>query len=166
MTKRSIPLTWALAATAAVALGQSVNAAEVTRSVLLDHPPAKVWEMIGDYAALDAWHPAVAKLELSGDDSSGLYRTLTLEGGGTLKERLQSHSPEGMAYSYSIESGVLPVKNYVSKLSVRAAKHDPEMAVVEWSSTFDPLGIGEKEIRDVIGGIYSAGFSSLTEKLK
>ena len=72
-----------------------------------------------------------------------------------------------MSYVYSIESGVLPVANYVSTLSVRAAKHDPDMSVVVWSSSFDPTGgIAEKDIRDIIGGVYSAGFSSIAEKLK
>lgn len=144
----------------------SAQAIDVSRSALVDQPAAKVWAMIGDYGALDQWHPAVVKLDLSGDAASGLYRTLTLPDGGTLNEKLIDHSDGGMSYSYSIESGVLPVANYVSTLSVRPARHDPGMSVVEWSSSFDPTGIGNGQARDMIGGIYLAGFGSVIDKLK
>ena len=81
----------------------AAQAIDVSRSALADQPPAKVWAMIGGYGALDQWHPAVVKLELSGDAASGLYRTLTLLDDGTLKEKLISHSDKDMTYSYSIE---------------------------------------------------------------
>jgi len=142
------------------------QAIEVSRSALVDQPPAKVWAMIGDYGALDQWHPAVVKLELSGDAASGLYRTLTLPDDGTIKEKLIDRSDQDMSYSYSIESGVLPMANYVATLSVRPARHDPDMSVVQWSSSFDPTGTSDKLVRDMIGGIYLMGFDSVVDKLK
>lgn len=144
----------------------AVQAIDVSRFALVDQPPAKVWAMIGGYGALDQWHPAVVKLELSGDAANGLYRTLTLPDDGTLKEKLISHSDQEMSYSYSIESGVLPVANYVATLSVWPARHDPNMSVIQWSSSFDPTGTSDKLIRDMIGGIYVMGFDSVIDKLK
>lgn len=144
----------------------AVQAIDVSRSTLVDQPPAKVWAVIGDYGALDQWHPAVVKLQLSGDTASGVYRTLTLPDDGTIKEKLISHSDKDMGYSYTIESGVLPVANYVATLSVQPALHDPDMSVIRWSSSFDPTGTSSKFARDLIGGIYLMGFDSAIDKLK
>ena len=149
-----------------VLLSGPALALEVSRSALINHPAAAVWNLIGDFGGLDRWHPAVVKLELSGDGSAGSTRVLTLPDGGTLNEKLLARSPQNMSYSYSIESGVLPVANYAAEISVRPARNDPGQSIVEWSSRFDPVGVENTAARDLIGGIYQAGFDSIVEKMK
>lgn len=154
-----------LAVFAASGLGGAAGASEVLKTTTIDHPAEKVWALIGEYGHLDKWHPAVVKLELSGDGGNGIYRLLTLPDGATLKEKLHSYSLDDMSYSYSIVEGPLPVKNYVSKISVRPGDN-PGQSVIEWSSSFDPAGVEEAEAQKIVGGIYTAGFDGINDKLK
>ncbi len=154
------------AAFAAGGLGgaSAAGASDVLKTTTIDHPAGKVWALIGEYGHLDKWHPAVVKLELSGDGGNGVYRSLTLPDGAILKEKLQSYSFDDMSYSYSIVEGPLPVKNYVSRITVRPGDNAGQ-SVIEWSSSFDPAGIDEDEAKKIVGGIYTAGFDGINEKL-
>ncbi len=156
-----------LAAFAASGLGAAsgANATDVLKSTVINHSAEKVWALIGEYGHLNNWHPAVVKLELSGDGGNGLYRSLTLPDGAILKEKLLSYSLEDMSYSYSIVEGPLPVQNYVSKITVRPGDSEGQ-SVIEWSSTFEPAGVDEAEAKKIVGGIYTAGFDGINDKLK
>lgn len=156
-----------LAAFAASGLGAAsgANATDVLKSTVINHSAEKVWALIGEYGHLNNWHPAVVKLELSGDGGNGLYRSLTLPDGAILKEKLLSYSLEDMSYSYSIVEGPLPVQNYVSKITVRPGDTEGQ-SVIEWSSTFEPAGVDEAEAKKIVGGIYTAGFDGINDKLK
>lgn len=145
--------------------GGAAGATEVMKTTTVDHPADKVWALIGEYGHLDKWHPAVVKLELSGDGGTGIFRLLTLPDGATLKERLQSYSLDEMSYSYSIVEGPLPVQNYRSKITVKPGDN-PAQSVIEWSSSFDPAGVEEDQARKIVGGIYTAGFDGINDKLK
>ncbi len=156
-----------LAAFAASGLGAAsgANAADVLKSTVINHSAEKVWALIGEYGHLNNWHPAVVKLELSGDGGNGLYRSLTLPDGAILKEKLLSYSLEDMSYSYSIVEGPLPVQNYVSRITVRPGDSEGQ-SVIEWSSSFEPAGVDEAEAKKIVGGIYTAGFDGINDKLK
>ncbi len=141
------------------------GALDVMKTTTIDHPAEEVWALIGEYGHLDKWHPAVVKLELSGDGGNGIYRSLTLPDGAILKEKLQSYSLDDMTYSYSIVEGPLPVRNYVSRITVRPGDNAGQ-SVIEWSSSFDPAGVEEAEAKKIVGGIYTAGFDGINDKLK
>ena len=78
-----------LAVFAASGLGgaSGANATDVMKSTTIDHPAEKVWALIGEYGQLDKWHPAVVKLELSGDGGNGVFRTLTLPDGAAAERK-------------------------------------------------------------------------------
>ena len=57
------------------------------------------------------------------------------------------------------------MKNYVSKITVRPGDSAGQ-SVVEWSSTFEPAGVEEAEAQKIVGGIYTAGFDGINDKLK
>jgi uncharacterized protein YndB with AHSA1/START domain len=156
-----------LAACAATGLGGAAgaNAIEVLKTTVVNHPAEKVWALIGEYGHLNNWHPAVVKLELSGDGGNGVVRKLTLPDGAILTEKLLSYSLNDMSYSYAILSGPLPVQNYVSKITVRPGD-TPNQSVIEWSSTFEPDNVEAAEAQKIIGGIYTAGFDGIADKLK
>ncbi len=119
-----------------------------------------LWIALGDFNGLNNWHPAVSGSELTGSGTQpGDVRVLTLADGAMITEQLQSYDSSGMSYSYSIEESPLPVKNYLSSISVQALSDDS--ALVTWSSTFDADGAGDEEAKAIIKGIYEAGLSSL-----
>jgi mxaD protein len=44
----------------------------VEESVTLSAKPAEVWKVVGNYGQLEAWHPVVAKTEITkGDEQQG-----------------------------------------------------------------------------------------------
>ena len=129
--------------------------AKVSMSTPLNVTADQLWQLIGGFNALPDWHPAVEKSELA---EEGQVRTLHLAGGGTIVERLESADDNERVYSYSIESGPLPVAGY--KATIRVRDQDGK-ATVEWSSEFSPSGASEGDAVAAIQGIYQAGFDNL-----
>lgn len=89
--------------------------------VTINSSADKVWLKVADFGNLGAWHPAVAKTEITDgvNNKVGAVRKLTLQDGGTIVETLTNYSASGMTYSYVINEGVLPFSDYASVLQVR-----------------------------------------------
>ncbi|MBH0238143.1 SRPBCC family protein [Methylobrevis albus] len=121
------------------------------------------WSAIGDFCGIAAWHPAVAKCTLSEKDGA-TFRTLDLNGGGSILEKLESWSDAEHKYTYSIVESPLPVANYVSTLSTKA--DDDGGAGIRWTGTFDAKGATDDEAKAAIEGIYAAGLDGLLAKVK
>ena len=83
--------------------------AKVSMSADLKVSADKLWDLIGGFNALPDWHPAIEKSEL---EEEGQVRRLSMAGGGTVTERLESSDDGARTYSYTIEDGPLPVANY------------------------------------------------------
>ena len=125
-----------------------------------DKSAAVVWAILGDFNGLDNWHPAVSGSELTGSGTQpGDSRVLTLGDGATITEQLQSYDSAAMNYSYSIEESPLPIKNYLSSISVESISDDS--SIVSWTSTFDADGADDAEAQTIIRGIYEAGLGAL-----
>ena len=118
-----------------------------------------VWAVIGNFNALARWHPAVEKSEEL-KEGGATVRKLTLKGGGTILERLETSDDKARSYGYAIVESPLPVSAYHSWIKVRPGK-DASSCSVEWSSEFEAAGAPESEAVKAIRGIYEAGFRSL-----
>ena len=116
----------------------------------------KVWELIGGFNTLPDWHPAFEKSELT---EAGSVRRISLVGGGTLIEKLESVDNNERVYSYSIVDSPLPISNYQS--TVRVIDNGENGSTVEWSSEFSADGAPENEVIDAVSGIYQAGLDNL-----
>lgn len=127
--------------------------------------PAAVWAAIGDFCGIAAWHPAVAKCEISAKDGA-TYRTLTLKDGAKLLEKQTAFDAKAMTYSYTIEDGPLPVANYKSTLKVVAkdAAAKGGGSTIDWSGTFDAKGAPDADAIKTITGIYAGGIDALVAK--
>jgi hypothetical protein len=137
-----------ISAGAAFALDSSVT---MTSSM----SPDALWKKIGDFCGIGDWHPAIEKCALSAD---GKQRTLSLKGGGTIVEALESVDNANHAYTYTILSGPLPVANYHSTISVSA---DPKGSAVKWVGKYEAKGAPDADAKKVIDGIYEAGEKAL-----
>ncbi len=133
--------------------------AKVNMTTELPVPADAVWAVIGNFNALARWHPAVEKSEEL-KEGGATVRKLSLRGGGTILERLESSDDKGHSYSYSIVESPLPVSAYRSRIKVRPGK-DAASCSVEWSSEFTATGAPESEAVKAIRGIYEAGFKNL-----
>jgi hypothetical protein len=134
--------------------------AGVEMSIALNAPAETVWELIGGFADLPRWLPAVTKSEEIRDDGR-LQRRLTLQGGATVLEQLDHRDDSSRSYSYTILTSPLPVASYRSELSVR--DDGPRRCTVRWASTFEPQGASQADAEAAIRGVYQGGFDKLTQ---
>ena len=132
----------------------------VSKDIELNASPETVWKLIGPFNNLDAWHPMIIDSKMQGDESqAGTTRTLTLGDGAKIFEKLLAHSNSDLSYSYAITKSPLPVKDYVSSISIAAIKDGKSL--VTWTSTFDAFNASNEKATEVITGVYNAGLENL-----
>jgi hypothetical protein len=146
---------------------------KVVETVEINLPADKVWAAIGNFQDM-GWHPAVAKTEGTGGNDAGATRTLTLQSGGTIKEKLTKYDAAGKSFSYEItevEPKVVPVSNYAATLSVKDAGGK---SAVEWKSAFyrsyvnndPPPEESDEAALKAIEGIFKSGLEGMKKKLE
>lgn len=141
----------------------------VSKTVTIDAPAAKVWDMVKDFNGLNTWHPALATDEIveGKNNTVGAVRVLTLKGGGTIKERLLAFDPAARSFKYAIVESVLPVSDYTATLVVKPAGKNK--SAVTWTGHFKRKNVGEhpadnendKAAKDTINGVYKGGLDNL-----
>ena len=90
-------------------------------------------------------------------------RTLSLKGGGTIKEEQVSRDDKAMAYTYTILEGPLPVSDYTSTLAVAPSSSGSKLT---WTGSFKAKGAPDTVAVDAISGIYESGLKAIGEKAK
>ncbi len=145
-----------------LSLAAPAMALEAAKQIEVKATPAATWAAIGDFCGIGNWHPAVAKCVLSEKDGAKI-RTLSLNGGGTIIEKLTAVDDGKMSYSYEILESPLPVANYASTLHVEEAGGG---ALIVWTGTFDAKDAPDAKAIEVIEGIYQGGLTSLATKVK
>jgi mxaD protein len=146
----------------AVAVAADIS---LKRTVNLKGSPAATWSVIGDYCAIEKWHPAIAKCEIvsGGNNRAGSVRVLTLGDGAKVREELVKHDAKAHMYIYKILEGPLPVASYVSTISVLPGSTGG--SVVEWKSTFKAApGVDDATASTTMEGVYDAGLANLAAK--
>ena len=118
------------------AIAEEAKSLSAHEEVSINAPADKVWTKVSNFNDLGAWHPAVKSTEIvSGTNNKvGAERLLTLQDGGTIKEKLLAYNAKGKTFKYAIEEGVLPVSHYVSTVTVKPDGKDK--SVVIWNGTF------------------------------
>jgi len=138
----------------------AAGALSVDREVTIDTSPATVWKLVGNFNAIDIWHPAVLKSELQGQAGrAGARRLLTLEDGATRIEKLLSYSAAQRSYSYSILESGLPVANYKATLTLAPAEEGRTLMI--WRATFDANGVSDEQATAIIGSLHDAGMAKV-----
>jgi hypothetical protein len=129
----------------------------------IDEEKNALWGRFGGWCAIADWHPAV-KSCTEGKEGDAQYRTLTLQDGGVIKEKLLETN--GTSYRYAIVESPLPVKNYEAAFSVTPDDDDEDEINVVWAATYDAAdGKDDKDARKTIDGIFKDGIESIKTKL-
>ncbi len=139
----------------------------VIKSVNVDASAAVTWDKISKFGDLGAWHPAVAKTEITAgaEGKKGAKRTLTLQDGGKINEKLTAYNAKQKTMSYIITDSVLPVTAYASTLHVYS--NGADKSVVVWEGSFLPKApADEKAASDTIAGVYEGGLANLKKILE
>lgn len=152
------------ALSASSALAASLH---VEESIVLAARPAAVWKKIGNFSGLPGWHPAVAKSEIikGKNNRQGAVRAIETGDGAKLVEELLAYDGKQATMRYRIVESPLPVRGYVSTLSVQSSG---EGSRVVWQSSFDAVHsdtVDDAKAREIVAGIYKAGFAGLKKAL-
>lgn len=140
---------------------------KVSEKITIAAPAAAVWARIGNFDALQDWHPAVAESAADQGNNEGSVRIVKLKGGGQIVESLESYDAAKMKYSYRAkDGGALPVTNYTSTISVVA---DGEQSVVEWRGAFyrgypnndPPPDRNDEAAVKAVTAVYQSGLAAL-----
>ena len=137
---------------------------EVRVTEELPVPAAKVWDLVRDFGGIRAWlGDMVQGLELEGE-GIGTIRTITLPGNTLLHEQLTAHDDAARSFSYAIvRESPLPIRDYLATFTL--VEMGADACRIEWSSTFEPVGISEADARPMIEGIYTSGIAGLRATL-
>lgn len=157
----------------AIASAHGPSRQKVVSTIEINAPLDKVWAVIGNFQDM-SWHPAFAKTEGTGDSAAGATRTLTLQSGGKIEEKLIKHSDEDKALAYEITNvdvKDVPVTNYTATIS---AKGTTERTIVEWKGAFyrgyvnndPPPELSDEAAVKAITGVYQDGLAALKKKLE
>ena len=130
----------------------------VSESAKLYVPAERVWETVQDFAGIADWHPAVLACT---EDWEGTQRLRRLDVGAAepVVERQTESDDNAMRYSYVIERGPLPVRDYEASLAVHA--DDATSCTVAWEGRFEADGVPESEAVAIIQDIYRKGLEHL-----
>jgi mxaD protein len=160
---------FALMAISGVAFAADAPVLKVSKSIAINAPAAKVWEQAKNFGGLNTWHPAVEsdKIVEGSDNKVGAVRVLTLQGGGTIREKLLSYNDARRTFKYSILEGVWPVSNDTSTFSVVPTGKNGSK--VTWSGAFQRKDTGpkpadnanDKTAIDTMSGVYQSGLDNL-----
>lgn len=93
---------------------------KMDQAITIDAPADAVWAVVGDFAGIDAWNPAVTSVEATGGNERGATRKLNLAT-GAITESLDSFSAERKVYSFRLSGeniAALPVSFYTAKITV------------------------------------------------
>lgn len=130
--------------------------AQASASIRIPVSADKVWALTGGFLSLNDWLPFIKQSE---SQEGGRVRHLTTDDGAEITERLQTYDNAARTYSYSIDKGPFPIKDYLATLAIKEDGADGSL--VEWSGIFTPDGVSDAEVEALFKGIYDGGLEAL-----
>jgi mxaD protein len=142
---------------------------KVNEKIEINASAEKIWANLGDFGAIETWHPAFAKTEIVGGTNNkvGAKRVLTLKDGGTVNETLTAYSAAKKTMTYKITESVVPVSHYSATIDVIAKGENKSLVI--WHATFkrkdlaDVPAAGQDDETAVktITGVFQAGLQNV-----
>jgi uncharacterized protein YndB with AHSA1/START domain len=133
----------------------------VTATATISAPPARLWDQIGSFQGVGAWHPMLATVQGEGEHP-GALRKATGADGSEQTERLIEVNPSEHYYRYVMEDTAMPVTDYSAEFRVRPS--GAGASVVEWSADFEVTAEPATQAVDLIQGFLGAGLRKLQEQ--
>ena len=145
----------AAAATLLISTG-SAFALDSSVTMTSSMSPDALWKKVGDFCGIGDWHPAVEKCVLGAD---GKQRTLSLRGGGTIVEALES-CRQSQSHLHLYDLVRAPAGRELSFDNQRFARS--QRFVIEMGrQNMTPRAPPDADAKKVIDGIYESGEKAL-----
>jgi len=127
----------------------------------INAPAEDVWKLVSNFNGLDKFVEAIANCTMEGS-SIGAVRTLTLQDGGKVREKLENLDADNKALTYSIVKSPMPIKNYTGTIAVKVISD--RQSEFTWSSTFEAADGTEEDMKEALEGLYKLGVEGLQQK--
>lgn len=134
--------------------------AQVSTSLTFDHGPDQVWAVIRDVGSIAHWFPAFTESWMEGEDNA--TRIGVLGDGSRVVEQIESIDDQARRLTYRIDESPLPLSSYQSTMTVTESGTGSQ---VDWCTEFEPAGITEGELHDMLKGLYDEGLADLKAQL-
>jgi NADPH2:quinone reductase len=139
------------------------------RSVIVDAPIERVWEVLRDFNGHDSWHPTVSASlieEGATGDTIGAVRDFRLVDGSRIREQLLALSDRETSFAYCILEAPVALRNYVAMVKLRPVTME-DRCLWEWSARFEPPASDKQRLTQLIErDIFEAGFRAIRSLLK
>jgi hypothetical protein len=135
---------------------------KIKEEVRLPTTAMEIWELIGDFNGVPAWHPIIVDSSLESDGK--VRRVVIADEGGESLEQLLTYNRSKMSYSYKVLEGPMPVSDYRATVSVRDTLDDN--AVVTWEAGFVADGVSKEEAEREVRHFFKMATDSLKEIFK
>jgi hypothetical protein len=126
----------------------------VAEAVELAAAPDKVWSVMGQFDLL--WHPAVARVSLTGPGVGQLRRLETIDG-GEIVERLDAVDDAKRCYRYALVAGV-PATHYTGTIDVKPKDGG---CIAGWRVDFLANNQPDIVVRTMVSTLIETGLASL-----
>lgn len=137
-------------------------------SAVIPAPADRVWSVVRDFNGLAESHPVITASTIEGGRPAaevGCVRSLTLEDGGVVRERLVALDDQDRCYSYEMLEGPFPIRTYVATIRVRPIT-DSDESFVEWHAHYDAEAADEAELdRTFSAGVFATGLKGLRDSV-
>ena len=131
--------------------------------ISIQAPAQEVWEAIREFNRVEKFLPAVASCTVEGS-GVGARRICTLQDGSKVFERLVTLDEQNRVLRYSVTQSHLPFESYLGAVSVKDSGNDT--CEIDWSSTFDAVGLPEAQVIAMIEGLYIQDIEGLESYIK
>lgn len=131
---------------------------KVEVSGTIEAPAEHVWKLAGNFGELDQFVEAITDC-ITNDTGIGSVRTLFLQDGGKVKEKLESLDNDQKKLTYSIVESPMPIQDYIGTIQVKEL--DEARSEFTWSSTFNASDEAENDMKEVLEGLYTLGVDGL-----
>ncbi len=135
---------------------------QVVSRIAIQAPADLIWQVLKDFSAASRYLAGVVNCRVEGA-GVGALRTLTNADNSTLLERLEGLDGEVRQLSYLLLTDT-PFRNCLTTIAVREIV--PRQAELEWSVTFEPVGIPASEAVEMLTSALAANCRVLKESVE
>jgi carbon monoxide dehydrogenase subunit G len=132
---------------------------QVSSTITINAPADAIWQVISNFGAGGRYIARVVNCTVEGE-GIGARRALTFADGSTTVERLDELDETARRLRYTLLADT-PFGNCLATMTVRVV--DPNQAALEWSATFQPVGLPPSEAAELMEGALAANCRALKQ---
>ncbi|MFC3107151.1 SRPBCC family protein [Undibacterium arcticum] len=133
--------------------------AKVTVEHKFDASVDTTWGKLGRFCAIAEWQSLVASCVVE-ERQDGIYRIVGMHDHTSFTERLEEYSHGDHAFTYTIKSGPLPIKDYRSEFRlIQVGDGQTRLVWKAWYTV--PAGIDEKTVAFNLRELFANGIKGM-----